>query len=78
MRGQNGLARHEVDQRKIGPVAIDEQYFLEAMIGDALRDVDAEGDERFRLDVNGGRHCRACEHKRAVRRWSVGETRKAS
>ena len=50
---QGGTARHQLDQRRIGPVAVDQQDLLEAVVGDALGDIEAEGDEDLRLDVHG-------------------------
>ena len=47
------LAGDQVDQRLVRAVAVDDQDLLEAVVGDALRDVEAEGDERLRLDVDG-------------------------
>src|SRR5207248_704543 len=49
---QHRLAGHEVDQRGVRAVAVDDQDLLEAVVGDALGNVQAEGDERFRFDVD--------------------------
>src|SRR5262249_48656792 len=54
-RGQNGLARHQVHERCVGAVPVDQQNLREAVVGDALGDVQAKSDESFRLDVDRAR-----------------------
>ena len=49
---QRRAAGDEVDQRRVGAVAVDDEDLLEAVVGDALGDVQAEGDEDLRLDVD--------------------------
>ena len=42
----------DVDQRLVAAMAVDDQDFLETVVGDALSDVQAESDEYLGLDVD--------------------------